>query len=183
MEHFYITGAIGSGKTTLAETLSRILHRKVLSLDALFFDLESSIHRKKKEPLQRDKELLTHLAEKNMIFEGWHLGDWLIPLVRSVSLVVIVDTPLELRLQRIENRFNRRKAGLEFDPFPNSDPKHLSNLFKWTKMFDANESEKEIRKHCSSECLFLRDDGFGKVVGKITQQTAPLNGAGGSPSP
>ena len=174
--HTFIAGGIGSGKSHLAQMLSTLTKADVVSLDAIFFDFESPIHRKERDTALKDAMLHLRLVQPPSIFEGWHFGDWLIPLYRCVSLVIIIDAPLELREQRIEERFNRRKAGLEFDPFPRGGTEHLANLLRWTRMFDADRAEKEIRAYSSSNCRFLRDAGFGTVLNQMAQPSAGANG-------
>jgi deoxyadenosine/deoxycytidine kinase len=169
MTHTFITGGIGSGKTYLANSLHSLTGVKVVSLDAIFFDMDSPVHRREKEAVLREEELLHSLESKVSIFEGWHFGDWLIPLYRAISLVIIVDTPLEIRKERIKARFKRRKAGIEIDPFPKGGKDHLENLLKWTNMFDADKAEIEIRKYCHCDCRFLRDDGYGVVLNSFAQ--------------
>ena len=170
MVHIFITGGIGSGKTYLANELGTMTGVNVVSLDAIFFDMDSPVHRREKETMLRDEELTYFLnSSQESIFEGWHFGDWLIPLYRAISFVIIVDTPLEVRKDRIKDRFKRRKAGLDIDPFPKGGNNHLENLLKWTELFDADTTEKEIRKYCHYNCRFLRDDGYGTVLNSFAQ--------------
>ena len=175
LAHIFITGAIGSGKTHLAAQLREITGFNVVSLDAIFFDLASANHREKKMPPVRDSELEKELQKEPQIFEGWHFGDWLIPLYRSLSFVIIVDVPLELRQERIKTRFHHRKSGKEFDPFPKGDNQHLENLLQWTRMFDADRTQEEIGRFCPKECSFIREDGLTSRVETIAQQCRGAN--------
>ncbi|MCX6972166.1 MAG: hypothetical protein NTV93_18720 [Verrucomicrobia bacterium] len=175
MAHTFITGGIGSGKTRLAARLQEITGFGVVSLDAIFFDLSSANHREKKEPSVRGSELERELQKEHQIFEGWHFGDWLIPLYRRLSFVIIVDVPLELRQERIKARFHLRKAGQEFDPFPKGDNQHLENLLQWTRIFDADRTQEEIGRFCPKECSFIREDGLTSRIESIAQQCREAN--------
>jgi len=158
-----VTGAIGSGKTYLSDQLGRVAQCDVVSLDAIYFDLKALEHRKVRELPNRVELLRQHLSF-SCVFEGWHFGDWLVPLYQQLSRVVIVDTPLDVREKRIRDRFERRKAGLESNPFPFADESHLQNLLKWTNLFSADATLGEIRKYCPADCEFYTDDGFGSYL-------------------
>lgn len=158
--HTFVTGAIGSGKTCFSARLGRLARCDVISLDAIYFDLAASEHRKVRDLPQR-LALLRQQLSVPRIFEGWHFGDWLVPLYQHLSRVIIIDTPLAIREQRIRDRFDRRKAGIEPNPFPLADESHLQNLLTWTKLFAVDATRTEIRNHCPPGCEFYLDDGFG----------------------
>ena len=170
MNNIFVTGGIWSGKTYLSKSLSKSTNMTSVSLDDIFFDLSSEIHRKKREDIPRNEMLCEYVNQGNLIFEGWHFGDWLVPLYKSLKLLIIVDTPIELRKERIKKRFEDRKSGKEEDPFPNGGKEHLVNLLKWTELFDVTNTQKEIKRHCSSSCIFLQYDGYGDIVSKVIQQ-------------
>lgn len=148
----FVTGAIGSGKTYAATTLVERLVAELVSLDAIFFDLNSTIHRKRRDAQDRDALLLEHLDHERVVFEGWHFGDWLIPLYRRLDLLVVLNTPLVQCEQRIRGRVERRKAGLEEDLFPLADAEHLENLIKWTRLFEPEKTVAEIAQHAPARC-------------------------------
>jgi hypothetical protein len=160
MRHVLITGGIGSGKSFLAEQLQYSTGVSIVSLDCIYFDLESPVHRECRPLEARTKLLAEHIGDRCCIFEGWHFGEWLYPLYRSLYLTVIVDTPVEIRLDRIRTRFQNRKAGNEPDPFPKGGPEHLENLLKWTSMFDTSRCEAEIRNIAPSDMIVIRTNGF-----------------------
>jgi dephospho-CoA kinase len=66
----YVTGAIGSGKTYAATHLAERLEYPVVSLDSIFFDLQSSTHRKRKDEETRQHELRQSLSVDNVVLEG-----------------------------------------------------------------------------------------------------------------
>jgi len=176
MAHTFVTGGIGSGKTYLAARLGELTGLGVVGLDCLFFNLESSTHRDKKDEQTRNQELASQFRPLPQIFEGWHFGDWLIPLYQRLSVVVVVDTPLELRRQRIRERYERRKSGAEPDPFPNADADHLANLLEWTRKFDAQSAEEELRHFTPLGCEFYRTDGSCDRATEIAEHVIKAGG-------
>ena len=151
----FVTGPIGSGKTYAAGRLAEQLGSGIVSLDEVFFDLKSPVHRKRRDESERASVLLQHLTHSHVVFEGWHFGDWLIPMYKKLDLLVVVDTPLAVREDRIRRRFENRKAGLEADPFPLGDEGHLQNLLKWTQLFDLEKTLAEITAHAPAECRIV----------------------------
>jgi adenylate kinase family enzyme len=161
MNRIFITGGIGSGKTYSAAYLSERYCYQNVSLDELFFNFNSIIHRERKSVESRNNELNNKLKEDKLIFEGWNWGEWLIPMYKCLNLVLIIDTPEDIRVERIIKRYTLRKAGNEYDPYPNSDPNHLNNLIKWTKLWNKEVIVNEIKKDCPKDCDFI--DGITDI--------------------
>ena len=175
MKHIFITGAIGSGKTYLAETLRTKTGFPLVSLDEVFFDLTSVRHREKRSRADRSQMLAEALEKSCSIFEGWHFGEWLHPLYSMLGLAVIINAPLDLRCERIRERFERRKSGVEPDPFPLGGSEHLENLLKWTELFDADTTEEIIKGAGSSELTVIRTDGLTCNIEEIAEQCHAVN--------
>jgi dephospho-CoA kinase len=155
MSRIFITGGIGSGKTFSAQYLSNKYGYRHVPLDAIYFDLESTVHREKRSPESRNAELLKNLKPTNTIFDGWHFGEWLVPMYKAVNLVLIIEVDESIRVERILQRYALRKAGMEYDPFPNGDNEHLNNLIKWTKLWNKDKIVAEIKRTCSEDCIFI----------------------------
>jgi dephospho-CoA kinase len=149
MNHIFITGGIGSGKTYSAAYLSERFHYQSVSLDELFFNFKSIIHRERKNVEIRNGELKSKLKKDKLIFEGWNWGEWLIPMYKTLNLVLIIETPENIRVERIIKRYTSRKAGNEYDP------DHLDNLIKWTKLWKKEAIISEIKKDCPKDCVFI----------------------------
>ena len=178
----FVTGAIGSGKTYAATKLTGRVSADFVSLDAIFFDSCSAIHRERRDLSERDAQLCLSLKRDHVVFEGWHFGDWLIPMYKRLGLLLIIDAPLALREERIRSRFERRKAGREEDPFPLGGEDHLQNLLKWTRLFDPEETVAEIGKYVSAQCRIVYSnsdldgldmEGIQQTDGAVTQESAP----------
>ena len=151
MNKLYITGAIGSGKTYSSKYISRKTNFAVIALDEILFDHKSKETRKKHDDKTRDELLLNSLKLDSSIYEGWHFGQWLIPMYKIIDTVIIVDTPLEERIVRIKKRFENRKSGIEIDPFPSAGIDHLNNLLKWTRLWNEEKILTEIKSFSKLE--------------------------------
>lgn len=101
---------------------------------------------------QRDRELADALKTQTAIFEGWHFGEWLVPLYAKLTAAIVLDVPLDVRETRIRERQRARKAGEIHDPFPLSGEDHLQNMLRWTSMFSVDRTVEEIRTHAPSTC-------------------------------
>lgn len=152
MKRIYITGAIGSGKTYAARLLGETLHLPHHSLDPIVFDLDAKAYRQRFPETVRDEKLRVLVATGSWIIEGWHRGEWLIPIYQGADCVWLLDTPLSRRYWRIIARFTRRKLGLIPDPVPLGGLKHLGRLLKWTRLFDAKAMRAEIARHARQDC-------------------------------
>ncbi|HKO45644.1 MAG TPA: shikimate kinase [Pyrinomonadaceae bacterium] len=109
-----IIGFMGSGKTAVADALSKLLERLCVDLDERIEDIEgrspAQIITEDGEQAFREKETavlreLLHRAQESVVALGG--GAWTIAvnreLIRSVdSLVVWLDTPFDVCWQRIE---------------------------------------------------------------------------------
>jgi len=151
MYKLFVTGAIGSGKTYFSNYISRKTGVPVTSLDEIFFDLKSKELRKEQDSKIRDERLLNTTKDDYSIYEGWHFGNWLIPMYKILDAVIIVDTLLDERILRINKRFENRKMGHEIDPYPSAGTDHLNNLIKWTKLWDEKKVLDEIRLFSKNE--------------------------------
>lgn len=145
MMRIFITGAVGSGKSFVAQRVARDLNLPIISLDDCFFDLESDSYRKKRDAADRFTRLAKAISGNEWVAEGWHFGPWLNPLFERVTCICIVDTPLHIRYWRITKRFAKRKLGLQNDPYAKGGFSHLLKLYQWTKLFDAKKHIPEAR--------------------------------------
>ncbi|MBS4207227.1 shikimate kinase [Bacillus sp. FJAT-50079] len=107
----HIIGSIGSGKTTLAKTLSNRLKIPYYELDNVVwkrFDT-GDIRRTEQE---RDEYLNSITNNKKWIIEGVH-HTWVCPCFHHAELILFLDTDLSTRRMRIIKRFFRQKMGIE----------------------------------------------------------------------
>lgn len=159
MSRIFVTGPIGAGKTHFTSSLAQTLGWRVVALDPFFLDYDymsgGGPERRKRSPADRDAQLAEWLDVEQVIFEGWHFGEWMIPLYRRISAAIVLDVPLELRDTRIRERHRRRKTGEEPDPFPASGDAHLHNQLKWTRSFEVAATVDEIRRDAPSECKIV----------------------------
>ena len=116
MPKIYIIGASGAGKSFCAKRLSQKLGIVHLNLDDIAW--VQSPHRKNMM-IKRDKAeklscirafLSTH---PSWIIEGAQSKDWLAPVVKEATQVLVLHVPVLIRDWRILKRSVRRKLGIE----------------------------------------------------------------------
>ena len=73
-----IVGGIGSGKTTLAKKISKILKMKYYEIDNIAYK-RRDVHEKYK-PNERDKKLKSIVKRKKWILEGFYDRSWVHPI-------------------------------------------------------------------------------------------------------
>lgn len=156
MPKIFITGGVGSGKTFSSRLIANSIGSDYYALDEIFFDFKSSEYMKKRLPEERDAMLLNLISSESWVIEGWHFGDWVIPIYQNIDYVILLDTPLAKRRFRVIHRFCRRKLGLIYDPVPMSGILHLVKLLKWTKRSNVTRHENDILENCQSTCHIER---------------------------
>ena len=180
MSKIFMTGGIGAGKTYSAKLMADNYNMAHVSLDEIFFDLKSTNHRERKRQDLRDMELSCALNGHNAIYEGWFSGEWLAPLFSIIDLVVFIETPIDIRISRIKERYRRRKCGLEFDPYPNGGEEHLNNLIKWTALYSKEKIRSEIMNY-NKNCSYIEISGDIKnsiLIHILELPTRPFSRAG-----
>ncbi|WP_437438798.1 AAA family ATPase [Bacillus rhizoplanae] len=154
----HIIGSVGSGKTTLARTLSSQLH-------ILYYELDNVVWRRSKNgdirntPEERDEQLNDIVSSNAWIVEGAH-HKWVSQSFRHADMIIFLDVSLSKRIYRITKRFILQLLRLEKANYkPNF--KMFLKMFKWTNDFER-ESRAEILYMLSqyNDKLFvLKDNG------------------------
>ena len=171
MKRIFVTGGIGSGKTTAAIQIARKLSLPYICLDDLYFDIESKEYRKKRTDAERDRKLEEILKTDHWGIEGWHFGDWLAEVYRRSDVCLIIDVPVFVRRWRITKRFLRRKTGLEKDLFHRSGLAHLVRLTKWTALFNLDRTQEEIVKYGShSNKIQILKNGCSEFIASLKKE-------------
>jgi adenylate kinase family enzyme len=115
--HIHITGAAGAGVTTLGRALAARLAAAHLDTDDVYWLDTDPPFTAKRPPEERVQLLLRAFASAGaagFVLSG-SIGDWGGPLIAHFDLVVFVDTPTEVRLERIAAR-ERARYGAAIDP-------------------------------------------------------------------
>lgn len=100
MEKIVIIGSSGTGKSTLARNLSRILHINVVHLDRVFW--EPGWKEKSRE--SRIDILQEIVRKERWIIEGTYLGASE-PRLKASDTIIFLDTPTLLCLKRVVKRY------------------------------------------------------------------------------
>jgi adenylate kinase family enzyme len=179
-KHIHITGASGSGVTTLGRALSSTLGSAHLDTDD-FFWLPTDPPYTTKLPVDSRLELLLEAFERTSTV-GWILagsmnvwGDSLIPLF---DLVVFVSTLTELRLQRLAAREAARFGAEAVAPGGSRHAQYKAFL-EWSAAYDDRSHEGRSRPRHEAwlaqlPCPVLRVDGSNTVDCLVQQVLTAL---------
>ena len=107
----HIIGGPGSGKTFLADRLSRQLGIPHYDLDDLQWD-NAAVYGTKREPQERDALLRQILQQEDWIIEGVY-HKWCGQCFADADRIYLLEVPRYRYRTRILRRFFRRKLGLE----------------------------------------------------------------------
>lgn len=138
----HIIGGPGSGKTFLAEKLSKELGIRHYDLDDLQWDNQSASYGVKRAPDERDRILAHVLSQKDWIIEGVYYA-WCQQCFADADKIYLLNVPRYKYRYRIIRRFVRRKLGLERGK--KETFKSLSRLLKWADKYQKVNLA-EIRK-------------------------------------
>lgn len=127
--HILITGAAGSGTSTLARAVGAATHARVLETDDFFWRPTDPPYQQKCEPAERAQALANALcAGGDTVVAGAVMG-WGHALEHAFDLVVFLYLPTEIRLSRLTSREQQR--------FGKADPAFLD----WAAQYDAGTAE------------------------------------------
>jgi adenylate kinase family enzyme len=135
----FIFGGPGSGKTTIANRLSKELNIPHFELDKLFYKIENGIAIKHDE-LERAKIVGKFIHKNDWIAEGMYRQDWLNKVLIKADTVFVLTTPKNIRNYNVVKRTLKRMFGLEKSNFkPN-----FMRIFETIKFNDQFEKERYI---------------------------------------
>ena len=128
----HIIGGPGSGKTFLAEKLSKELGIQHYDLDELQWNNQSDSYGVKRTPDERDRLLFDVLNHKDWIIEGVYYA-WCQQCFADADENYVLSVPKYKYRYRIVRRFIRRKLGLEQGK--KETLKSLSRLLRWADKY------------------------------------------------
>ena len=138
----HIIGGPGSGKTTLANKLSKELGIEHYDLDDLQWDNRSNCYGTKRDPAERDAMLSTLLEQDDWIIEGVYYK-WCEKCFEDADKIYLLRVPRATWRARIIRRFVKRKLGLQKGKKETLASLHA--LLKWADKFDS-QNLPEIKK-------------------------------------
>lgn len=138
----HIIGGPGSGKTFLAEKLSKELGIQHFDLDNIQWDNQSDSYGVKRASDERNELLADVLNHKDWIIEGVYYA-WCQQCFAEADKIYVLSVPRYKYRSRIIRRFFRRKLGLEQGK--KETLKSLYQLLKWADKYQQVNLV-EIRK-------------------------------------
>lgn len=138
----YIIGGSGSGKTYLANKLSKEHNIEHYDLDDLQWDNKAEFYGVKRNPDERQAMLQEILNKENWIIEGVYYK-WCKQCFADADKIYLLEVPRSTYRYRIIKRFIRRKLGREKGK--KETFKSLKNLLKWADSYNENDMP-EIKK-------------------------------------
>ncbi len=146
-----IVGPIGSGKTTLANKISKMLKIKAYELDDITYKKRENFEKHK--PKIRDKKIKSILKKKKWVIEGFYSRSWTYPIYRKADVVLILKIKPSISKKRIITRFLKRK----FLSKRKTNLKRTMSLFKYINEYSKKyfKIQKEVAKKNNKNVLIL----------------------------
>lgn len=138
----HIIGGPGSGKTFLAESLSKQLGIPHYDLDDLQWDNKANNYGTKRDTQERDLLLSQILQKDDWIIEGVYYA-WCGRCLEDADKIYLMSVPRYKYRYRIIRRHIRRKLG--FEKGKKETLKSFINLLKWADKYQENNLT-ELRK-------------------------------------
>lgn len=138
----HIIGCSGSGKTYLANKLSKELNIEHFDLDDLQWDNKANAYGVKRNADERRVMLGEILSRENWIIEGVYYK-WCKQCFADADKIYLLNVPRRTYRYRIIKRFIKRKLGLEKGK--KETIKSLKELLQWTDTYQENDMV-EIKK-------------------------------------
>ena len=142
----HIIGGPGSGKTFLADNLSKQLGIPHYDLDDLQWDNIANNYGTKRKPQERDKLLNQILQSENWIIEGVYYS-WCRQCFEAADKIYVLNVPRYIYRYRIIRRFIRRKLGLEKGKKEVGPGYHIQRYIGKGGMADVYEAIDTISKY------------------------------------
>lgn len=167
-----ITGASGSGTTTLGQALATHLGCAFHDGDDFYWMPTDPPFRSAQDPLIRTSRLLEALQNASISVLAGSVLDWGVELEDSFSLIVFLTVPAEIRVARLKDR--------EMQRFGRVDPDFLA----WAAQYDRGTlGGRSLSKHqawlAKRSCPVLRIDGdtsterrLARVLEALTARSA-----------
>lgn len=154
-----VTGASGSGTSTLARTLGPLLHASVLEADDYFWLPTSPPFSSKRDPQERLSLILRDLHDVPSAVIAGSIVDWGAELEDSMSTIVFLTVPAAVRVARLRQR--------EQSLFGHTGPEFL----EWAAQYDEGRLSGRSRlKH--ERWLSQRTTPVLRIEGDISVEEA-----------
>lgn len=165
-----ITGASGSGTTTLGRALATRLGYAFYDGDDYYWVPTDPPFQRKQDPVIRASRLLQALRQASTTVLAGSILNWGVELEDSFSLIVFLTVPAQIRVTRLREREMRRLGSV--------DPAFLA----WAAQYDEGTLEgRSLSKHeawlAKRTCPVLRIDGDTTTDCRLARVLSALNSA------
>jgi len=133
-QKIHIIGSVGSGKTTLARSLSKTYQIPFYELDNVVWIRKDSRDIRRTEQ-ERQEYLQSIVQADTWIIEGIHQEEWVSQSFQQADCIIFLDTPYKIRIARIIKRFIKQKIGIEKAHYQPTFSIFLK-MFRWNKHFE-----------------------------------------------
>lgn len=155
-KRIHIIGSTGSGKTYLAERISKKNRLSLYELDTVMWS-SSKEFSGKNPPEVRDKLLNQIISQERWIVEGVYYK-WLASSFERAEIIIFLDTDLFKRDIRIVLRFMKQRLGIERSIYKQTF-RGLLKMIAWNHKFDRINKKKivEFLEPYKSKVMFMKD--------------------------
>lgn len=133
-KRIYISGASGAGVSTLGAALAGSLHLRYVDVDDYYWYSTDPPFEKSRPPEERVALLIQALADSPWVLSG-SMGGWGAEVIQNADLVVFLDTPTALRIERLKSRESQR-FGSRILPGGDMHENHRKFLI-WAQSYEA----------------------------------------------
>lgn len=146
----FIFGPPGSGKTTLAQKLSKKLTIPHFELDSHFYKFEQGV-----SPINEKRHLTIQnfLKEEKWIIEGMYNDSWVDDVLKDADHIFLIRPPKALTFFRISKRTLKRMIKLEKHE-RKSNFTTLKYLLHTANNFDSRKSDMKERAEKLNKTIF-----------------------------
>jgi adenylate kinase family enzyme len=155
----HIIGSTGSGKTHIANLLSRRLGVCVFDLDDLFWDRSAATYGVRAAADVRDRKLAEIVAREAWIIEGVY-HQWVGASFDRAEVILALVPSVWVRDVRVIRRFLKRQLGLV--PSKRESLRDLWQLLRWNHGYDHDNYPRAMafirqRNRVAVECRSIKD--------------------------
>lgn len=153
LNKIHIIGSVGSGKTTLSRKLSATYDVPYYEIDNVVWERREGCDRRRTD--EEKVKLMDEITSSDKwIIEGVHSLSWVQKSFESADVILFLDPPYSVRVQRIIKRFLRQKLGLEK---ANYTPTlyMFRKMFRWNAMFEKESKPKVLTMFSEKKLDFV----------------------------
>lgn len=136
LRRIHILGAAGAGKTTLGKNVARRIGAVQIDTDNVYWLPTDPPYLEKRAVAERLEMLRTMLSQHDRVVLTGSLSGWGDPLVPLLDGLVLLDTPVGVRLGRLEVRDRMRYGAAALQPGGPLRDQHTA-LMQWAVAYDA----------------------------------------------